>query len=594
MFKIQEYLVQKNLYTQTSLKSHSLFTQNTCDVPNLKNLTTHSWSLLCFCIGSDVLCLTLNSLGIQTCGQNDSTNWRIQDCSSSKMQTEACPFSWYEKPRISEMHVPFRTFPVQVSIDSRDSAMRCVMYPDTHTCLPSTSGPRCFLVIKELAQSVYIRTGRSLKQYILQFIQNSKRVTYFLCVPYARPPIGELRFSLPQPADWTGTWNAAFSQSSCLQPGDPTDSTSSEDCLYLNVFFASSVGKNAPVLVFFHNSGSGVLNGSYLAAVGNMTVVTASFRVAAFGFRYLSSGTQTHTYRNGADIASLHLISSSASASSLIRCALLMVRTELCVPAAPVVMSTAKAQAQTASLARELARLASDTSQLLTCLRSKLAQSINAAQTKLAVSGPLQAWSPVVDGTVVWEKPSVALRSGHFNKVELLLGSSIEAGLISRAKNIEKNFEQLRGRTDSKTAFHAALYNVFSRALENATRLCYDILNENDKIRKKFKPHFKPTLLILHSSIHLSSAFHCHPNQPLAASRTSFSKFLPPWHQFMSHPGGRGYKQLPQCSFWSQYVPALITSTDWKITEGFSPVKNDYKSLKCCALGNTCRPDFDF
>ncbi|KTF72498.1 hypothetical protein cypCar_00022602 [Cyprinus carpio] len=122
-------------------------------------------------------------------------------------------------------------------------------------------------------------------------------------------------------------------------------------------------------------------------------------------------------------------------------------------------MSTAKAQAQTASLARELARLASDTSQLLTCLRSKLAQSINAAQTKLAVSGPLQAWSPVVDGTVVWEKPSVALRSGHFNKVELLLGSSIEAGLISRAKNIEKNFEQLRGRTDSKTAFHAALSN---------------------------------------------------------------------------------------------------------------------------------------
>lgn len=75
-------------------------------------------------------------------------------------------------------------------------------------------------------------------------------------------------------------------------------------------------------------------------------------------------------------------------------------------------------------------------------------------------------------------------------------------------------------------------------------RLCYDILNENDKIRKKFKPHFKPTLLILHSSIHLSSAFHCHPNQPLAASRTSFSKFLPPWPQFIPHPGGRGYKQL--------------------------------------------------
>lgn len=55
----------------------------------------------------------------------------------------------------------------------------------------------------------------------------------------------------------------------------------------------------------------------------------------------------------------------------------------------------------------------------------------------LAVSGPLQPWSPVVDGTVVREKPSVALRSGRFHKVELLLGSSIEDGLISRAKNIK-------------------------------------------------------------------------------------------------------------------------------------------------------------
>ncbi len=48
-----------------------------------------------------------------------------------------------------------------------------------------------------------------------------------------------------------------------------------------------------------------------------------------------------------------------------------------------VVMSTSKAQAQTASLAKELGCSASDTSQLLTCLRSKPAQSINAAQTKV-------------------------------------------------------------------------------------------------------------------------------------------------------------------------------------------------------------------
>lgn len=55
----------------------------------------------------------------------------------------------------------------------------------------------------------------------------------------------------------------------------------------------------------------------------------------------------------------------------------------------------------------------------------------------MAVSGPLQAWSPVVDGVVVKEQPSSAQRSGRFHRVPLMLGSSAEDGLISRAKNIK-------------------------------------------------------------------------------------------------------------------------------------------------------------
>ncbi|XP_067250747.1 thyroglobulin [Chanodichthys erythropterus] len=702
--------------------------------------------------GSDVLCLTLNSLGIQTCGENDSTNWRIQDCSPSKVQTEVYPYGWYEKPvnqwiknpsvcppfslrspiknvdlkiwkrldgasvqvdsSVSDFDIVHISRDIAkdldkvrawclsaceesescsaVSIDSRESAMRCVMYPDTHTCLPTTSGQRCLLVIKEPAQSVYIRTG--LQPELTSVLipdhgsllgesdvkpitaSDSKRVTYFLGVPYARPPIGELRFSPPQPADWTGTWNATFSRSSCLQPGDPTDSTSSEDCLYLNVFVANSVGKNSPVLVFFHNSGSGLLDGSYLAAVGNIIVVTASFRVAAFGFLSAGSSAVPGNYglqdqaaalgwvqknialfggdptkvtigaeRNGADIASLHL--TSPSASSLFSRALLMGGS---VFSPAVVMSTSKAQAQTASLARELSCSDADTTQMLTCLRSKPAQSINAAQTKLlAVSGPLQAWSPVVDGNVVRENPSVVLQAGRFHRVEILLGSSIEDGLISRAKNI-KNFEQLQGRADSKTAFYAALsnslggddanafvkeaatwfyslqhsptpsgYNVFSRALENATRDLFIICpavdmaefwaaNTQSSVYMYYLPEdaaynsvdlpapmdvqflfgvplasekrdlfsSKEKTLTLQIMNYMANFIKSgNPNLPLATSRTSFSKLLPPWPQFMPHPGGRGYKELsftlsnrknlqsPQCSFWSQYVPALTTST---------------------------------
>ncbi|XP_051574507.1 thyroglobulin-like [Myxocyprinus asiaticus] len=702
--------------------------------------------------GSDVLCLTLNSLGIQTCGENDSTNWRTQDCSPSKVQTEVYPFGWYEKPvnqwtttpsvcprfslrspskntdmknwkqldattvqvdssvaafdivhisrDIAEDQDKVREWCLSaceesescsaVSIDNRESAMRCVMYPDTHTCIPTTSGQRCLLIIKEPAQSVYIRTG--LKTHLTSVSipdhgtlfgesemksisgSDSKRVTYFLGVPYARPPIGELRFSPPQPANWTGTWNATFYRFSCLQPGDTTESSSSEDCLYLNVFVPSSVGKDASVLLFFHNSGSGVLDGSYLAAVGNIIVVKASFRVAAFGFLSAGSTVLPGNYglqdqaavlgwvqknialfggdptkvtlgaeRNGADIASLHL--TSPSASSLFRRALLMGGS---VFSPAVMMSTSKAQAQAASLARELDCSPSDIAKLLICLRSKPAQSINAAQTKLlAVSGPLQAWLPVVDGTVLREKPVVSLQSGRFHRTDLLLGSSVEDGLISRAKHI-KNFEQLQGRADSKTAFYEALsnslggddanafvkeaatwfyslqhspspsgYNVFSRALENATRDLFIICPAVD-MAEFWATNTQSSVYLYHlpedtahNSVDLSTPMDVlflfgvplapemrdlfsskertltlqimnymanfiksgNPNLPLAVSRTSFSKFLPPWPQFMPHSGGRGYKELslmlsnrknlqsPQCSFWSQYVRALITST---------------------------------
>ncbi|TRY66912.1 hypothetical protein DNTS_017010 [Danionella cerebrum] len=675
-------------------------------------------------VGSDVLCLTLNSLGVQTCAENTRTTWRLLDCSPSEVQAEAYPFGWYEKPvnqwtKNPRMCPPFslpssskradlqkwKTLDAAsvfvdssvsaydvlhisrdiaedvekvkswclsacedtescsaVSIDNRESAVRCVMYPDTHACLPTASGQRCVLVTKEPAQSVYIRTGTQPdltsvsipdhgtllggREVKLIGGSESRLMTYFLGVPYARPPIGELRFSPPQPANWTGTWNASFPRYSCLQPGDITDSISSEDCLYLNIFTASSLGKNAPVLVFFHNSESGLLDGSYLAAVGNIIVVTASYRTAAFGFLSAGSTAPPGNYglqdqvavlgwvqknialfggdptkvtlgaeRSGADIASLHL--TSPSASSLFKRALLMGGSVFS-PAA--VTSASKAQIQTASLAKEL----------------------------LAVSGPLQAWSPVVDGSLIPEKPSISLRSKHLHRADLLLGSSFEDGLISRARKI-KNFEQLQGRADSKTAFYAALsnslggvdanafvkeaatwfyslqhsptpsgYNVFSQALENATRDLF-VICPVVEMAEFWAANSRATVHMYHlprdathNSLDLSAPLDVqylfgvpltsekrdlfssnerllarqimnylvnfvksgNPNFPLAVSRTSFGKFLPPWPQFLPQSGRAVYKELSstlqnridlqrlQCSFWSQYVSTLSSSTE--------------------------------
>ncbi|KAL7874233.1 hypothetical protein SRHO_G00052030 [Serrasalmus rhombeus] len=264
-------------------------------------------------------------------------------------------------------------------------------------------------------------------------------------------------------------------------------------------------------------------------------------------------------------------------------------------------MSKQKAQEQAVSLGREFGCSSSEPAQLLTCLREQPAQSINAAQTKLlAVSGPLQAWSPVVDGVVVGEQPFTALNSGRFHQVPLLLGSSAEDGLISRAKNI-KNFEQLQGRADSKTAFYEALsnslggedanvfvkeaatwfyslqhsptpsgYNVFSRALENATRDFFITCPSVD-MASFWASHTRSSVYMYHLPDYMAQSRT--PNLPLSVSTMSLGEVLPPWPQFLPHPSGQNYKELSpslsnrkslrtaQCSFWSQYVPILSAST---------------------------------
>uniref|UniRef100_A0A8K9UJM1 Thyroglobulin n=1 Tax=Oncorhynchus mykiss TaxID=8022 RepID=A0A8K9UJM1_ONCMY len=519
--------------------------------------------------GSDVLCLTLNSFGIQTCGEGERTTWRVQDCTPSRVETGVYPLGWYEKPgvckrpRISRYRVTPKRHPIPyglleaescvvVSVGRTDSAVRCVLYPDTLACGPSTTttgGQDCRLVIRESALQVYLHKepkaaltsvfipahGTLQGSSVTTLLESDRKtVRQFLGVPYARPPIRALRFVPPQPAEWSGTWNATVTRPSCLQPGAVESSASSEDCLYLNIFIPSGIRGSAAVLVFFHNpSGAAgddtasLLDGSYLAAVGNIVVVTVNTRVAAFGF--LSTGSTAlpgnagfqdqvaalkwvqenieafggdprlvtvGAERSGADVASLHL--TSPSSRGLFDRMLLMGGSVFS-PAS--VLSVSKAQGQAEALARELGCSSSDPEQLGSCLRAAPAQDLNAAQTKLlSVSGPLQAWGPVVDGVSVQGKPSMALMNAGFHRADLLLGSSAEDGLISRAKRI-KNFEELQGRADSKTAFYEALsnslggddanafvkaaatwfysmqhspspagYNLFSQALNSATR----------------------------------------------------------------------------------------------------------------------------
>jgi para-nitrobenzyl esterase len=113
----------------------------------------------------------------------------------------------------------------------------------------------------------------------------------FLGIPYAKPPIGALRFAPPAPVEpWVGTLDATQFGDACPQD-DPVLSPQqmqSEDCLTLNVYSPAASTQPLPVMVFIHG-GSFVSGGSsqYDAKALSDTravVVTLNYRLGALGF----------------------------------------------------------------------------------------------------------------------------------------------------------------------------------------------------------------------------------------------------------------------------------------------------------------------
>ena len=115
-------------------------------------------------------------------------------------------------------------------------------------------------------------------------------------VPYARPPVGALRWKAPRdPMPWSGVRDATVNPDVCTQQvydqyWRPSNAfTGSEDCLYLNVYRPKSGARNLPVYYFVHG-GAGNFGGlrdydpRELAVRENIIVVTVQFRLSALGF----------------------------------------------------------------------------------------------------------------------------------------------------------------------------------------------------------------------------------------------------------------------------------------------------------------------
>jgi para-nitrobenzyl esterase len=275
----------------------------------------------------------------------------------------------------------------------------------------------------------------------------------FKGIPYAKPPVGPLRFRPPEePEPWHGIRNAAEFGPAALQSRagswDP-DAAMSEDCLYLNVWSPKEDGALKPVMVWIHGggfhfgSGSDVMYDGTPFAEKGVVLVTLNYRLGAFGFLYLDE-VSGHEYERsgnlglldqtaalkwvrknikafGGDPDKVTVFGESAGAISI--------GNLLAMPDAKglfrqAILESATDLAVSPELAGRSTKKLLDHLGLRTHEFKKLADM--PAKTLLEASSafPMMTFCPVVDGVSIPERPDIAFSKGSAKDIPVLMGSN--------------------------------------------------------------------------------------------------------------------------------------------------------------------------
>ena len=137
-----------------------------------------------------------------------------------------------------------------------------------------------------LAQPVKVDTG-----LVEGTVEDGLRI--YRGIPFAAPPVGDLRWRPPQPAaKWEGVRAAREYGRACMQTNAAISNlpAPSEDCLFVNVWTPSAAGQRLPVMVWIHGGGfvagtpaEKLYHGEWLATKG-VVVVSVGYRLGVFGF----------------------------------------------------------------------------------------------------------------------------------------------------------------------------------------------------------------------------------------------------------------------------------------------------------------------
>lgn len=310
-------------------------------------------------------------------------------------------------------------------------------------------------------------------------------------IPFAKPPLGELRFKKPVPIDpWQGVYDAQKLPNSCQQerydvfPGfrgeemwNP-NTPISEDCLYLNMWVPTKLRRatknnnnnqasGGTVLIWIYGGGymSGtstldVYDALILAATNDIIVASVNYRVGAFGFLYLNDEDapgnmglydqalaikwiKDNIRSFGGDPNSLTLFGESAGAGSVSVHLLSPISGHLARRAimqsgsvnAPWSYMTAETSKRIAvALVNDVGCNASlvgiDTRSVMECMRAVEAKNLSLIQwnSYWGILGFPSA--PTIDGVFLPKHPKDMLKEGGFSDAEILVGTNQDEGTL--------------------------------------------------------------------------------------------------------------------------------------------------------------------
>jgi len=285
-------------------------------------------------------------------------------------------------------------------------------------------------------------------------------VREFKGIPFAQPPVGELRWSMPKPAAaWSGTLEATNYKSSCPQAeryGIP-EASDNEDCLYLNVTVADAprrlFGRKRAVIVWIH--GGAFVGGSSalypldtMAKSGDVVMVSMNYRLGAFGFtahpafeadhnggygledqRAALRWVKQNIEAFGGDPNNVTIAGESAGAAGVCMHILApdetaglfqkaIVQSAGCATPLPTVEQGNKTGEKIATLVG-----CTDAATALACLRGKPVKDLLAAAATVAGSS-IVTFLPVTGTRTIPQPGAQALKAGKFVKVPMIMGGT--------------------------------------------------------------------------------------------------------------------------------------------------------------------------